>query len=197
MSRGSLVQIRVHGRGGQGVVTAAEVLSVAGFHDGLQAQAFPSFGSERMGAPVVAYCRLADEPIRTREPVLAPDAVIIVDATLLHHVDVFAGLGPHGYVVVNSTRTPEQLGLDDLWARIGRERLQVVPATDLARQHAGAPVPNICLLGAFAALTGAVSLAGLEQAVHERMDTRIAAGNVAAAHAAYDLVSRGAVSTDV
>lgn len=197
MSRSGLVQVRVHGRGGQGVVTAAEVLSVAGFDDGLQAQAFPSFGSERMGAPVVAYCRLADEPIRTREPVMAPDAVIIVDATLLHHVDVFAGLAPQGYVVINSTRSPDELGLADLCARIGPERLRVVPATDLARQHTGAPVPNICLLGAFAALTGAVSLAGLEQAVHERMDARIAAGNMAAARAAHDLVSRGAVSTDV
>jgi len=197
VSRSGLVQVRVHGRGGQGVVTAAEVLSVAGFDDGLQAQAFPSFGSERMGAPVVAYCRLADEPIRTREPVMAPDAVIIVDATLLHHVDVFAGLAPQGYVVINSTRSPDELGLADLCARIGRERLRVVPATDLARQHTGAPVPNICLLGAFAALTGAVSLTGLEQAVHERMDARIAAGNMAAARAAHDLVSRGAVSTDV
>lgn len=197
MSRSGLVQVRVHGRGGQGVVTAAEVLSVAGFDDGLQAQAFPSFGSERMGAPVVAYCRLADEPIRTREPVMAPDAVIIVDATLLHHVDVFAGLAPQGYVVINSTRSPDELGLADLCARIGPERLRVVPATDLARQHTGAPVPNICLLGAFAALTGAVSLAGLEQAVHERMDARIAAGNMAAARAAHDLVSRGAVSTNV
>jgi pyruvate ferredoxin oxidoreductase gamma subunit len=197
VSQQSLVQVRVHGRGGQGVVTAAEVLSVAGFHDGLQAQAFPSFGSERMGAPVVAYCRLAVAPIRSREPVLAPDAVIVVDATLLHHVDVFAGLGPEGCVIINSTRSPDELGLADLCARIGRDRLQVVPATDLARQHTGAAVPNICLLGAFAALTGAVSFAALERAVRERLDARIVAGNVAAARAAHDLVSQGAVSTDV
>jgi pyruvate ferredoxin oxidoreductase gamma subunit len=197
VSDSGLVQVRVHGRGSQGVVTAAEVLSVAGFHDGLQAQAFPSFGSERMGAPVVAYCRLAKAPIRTREPVMAPDAVIIVDATLLHHVDVFAGLAPHGYVVVNSTRSPEELGLADLSARIGPDRLQVVPATDLARRHTGAAVPNICLLGAFAALTGAVSLAGLERAVHERMAAAIAGGNVAAARAAHDLVRRKVVRTDV
>jgi pyruvate ferredoxin oxidoreductase gamma subunit len=197
VSRSGLVQVRVHGRGGQGVVTAAEVLSVAGFHDGLQAQAFPSFGSERMGAPVVAYCRLADVPIRTREPVLAPDAVIIVDATLLHHVDVFVGLAPHGCVVINSTRSPDELGLGELLARNGPERIRVVPATDLARRHTGAAVPNICLLGAFAALTGAVSLGALERAVHERMPAAIAAGNVAAARAAHDLVSGGAVSIDV
>src|SRR5262245_56386427 len=87
-----MFQVRVQGRGGQGVVTTAELLSVAAFADGRHAQAFPSFGSERTGAPVVAFCRIDDRPIRVREPIARPDAVIVQDPTLLHQVDVFGGL---------------------------------------------------------------------------------------------------------
>src|SRR5690349_22662399 len=87
----SMFQIRIHGRGGQGVVTAAELLSVAAFREERHSQAFPSFGSERTGAPVVAFCRIDDKPIRLREPVVVPDALIIQDPTLLHQIDVFAG----------------------------------------------------------------------------------------------------------
>ena len=87
-----MFQIRFHGRGGQGVVTAAEMLSVAAFAEGKFAQAFPSFGSERTGAPVVSFCRIDDQPIRSREPVIKPDALIVQDMTLIHQVDIFAGL---------------------------------------------------------------------------------------------------------
>src|ERR1035437_7762317 len=103
--RRKMFQIRIHGRGGQGVVTAAELLSVAAFAEGRHAQAFPSFGSERMGAPVVSFCRMDDRPIRTREPVVEADAIIIQDPTLLHQVDVFGGLRPEGYVLINSVRS--------------------------------------------------------------------------------------------
>lgn len=96
-----MFETRIHGRGGQGVVTAAELLSIAAFFEGRHAQAFPSFGSERTGAPVVSFCRVDNERIRAREPISAPDAVIIIDPTLLHQVDVFAGLRPYGYVVIN------------------------------------------------------------------------------------------------
>jgi pyruvate ferredoxin oxidoreductase gamma subunit len=180
--------IRVHGRGGQGVVTAAELLSVAAFSDGLEAQAVPSFGSERMGAPVVAYCRLSSSPIRTREPVAAPDVVVVVDATLLHHVDVFAGLRPDGYVVLNSSRTAEELGVSELTRRQRPERICVVPATDLARRPAGGARPNVCMLGAFAALTGLVSMQGIERAVRARLAAPVAEANLAAALAAYRMV---------
>jgi pyruvate ferredoxin oxidoreductase gamma subunit len=181
-------QIRLHGRGGQGVVTAAELLSVAGFLDGKVAQAFPSFGSERMGAPVVAYCRLAQRPIRVREPVTEPDAVIVVDATLLHQVQVFAGLDRHGYVLVNSERTPAELGLAELAKRVPPEQVVTVPATELARQHLGRPLPNVALLGAFAALTGQVSLRSIERAVRERFPTAVGAANVRTARVAFDAV---------
>src|SRR3954470_21255554 len=93
-----MYQVRIHGRGGQGVVTAAELLSVAAFDDGRHAQAFPVFGSERTGAPVMAFCRIDDKPIRTREPVMDPDALVIQDPTLLPSLDLRAPL-----VVVNTT----------------------------------------------------------------------------------------------
>ena len=88
----AMLQIRIHGRGGQGVVSAAEMLSIAAFEQGRHAQAFPSFGSERTGAPVVAFCRIDDRDIRLREPIMAPDVLIVQDPTLLHQVDVFQGL---------------------------------------------------------------------------------------------------------
>ena len=106
-----MFQVRVHGRGGQGVVTAAEMLSMAAFEEGRHAQAFPSFGSERTGAPVVAFCRIADREIRLREPIMEPDAIIIQDPTLLHAVDVFAGLGKNGYLLINTNKSFMQLGL--------------------------------------------------------------------------------------
>ena len=99
-----MFQVRIHGRGGQGVVTAAEMLSIAAFRENRFAQAFPSFGSERTGAPVVAYCRFDDKEIRLREPILEPDALIIQDPTLLHQVDLFAGLAHEGYMLINTSR---------------------------------------------------------------------------------------------
>jgi pyruvate ferredoxin oxidoreductase gamma subunit len=109
-----IFQVRIHGRGGQGVVTAAEMLSIAAFAEGRHAQAFPSFGSERSGAPVVAFCRIADREIRAHEPIAHPDALIVQDPTLLHQVDVFSGLGPDGYILINSSRPFDELGLDEL-----------------------------------------------------------------------------------
>ena len=126
-----MFQIRVHGRGGQGVVTAAEMLSVAAFEEGRHAQAFPSFGSERTGAPVVAFCRISDKEIRSREPVIEPDAVIIQDATLLHQIDIFAGLKPEGFVLLNSQRSLQELGLADLLKGRRPERFCTLPATEL------------------------------------------------------------------
>ena len=183
-----MLEVRFHGRGGQGVVTAAELLSVAAFLDGHEAQAFPSFGSERMGAPVVSFCRISDTPIRVREPITQPDAVVVLDATLLHHVDLFAGLAPSGYVLINSVRSLQDLGIAELAERHDPARLVTLPATDLARKHLGRPLPNICLLGAFAGITGAVTLTSVETAVRERFASGVAELNVAAARAAYQAV---------
>src|SRR5208337_742980 len=112
-----MFQIRIHGRGGQGVVTAAEVLSVAAFLEGKFAQAFPSFGSERMGAPVVAFCRISDKEIRLREPIQNPDALIVQDPTLFKSMDVFEGLEPDGYLLVNTSKSFAELHLDEVVAR--------------------------------------------------------------------------------
>jgi len=182
-------QVRIHGRGGQGVVTAAELLSVAAFGDGRFAQAFPSFGSERTGAPVVAFCRIDENRIRTREPIVAPDALIVQDATLVHQVALFEGLRPGGYLLINSARSFEGLGLSDLIASYGDDRLLTVPATELALEHTGRAVPNAVLLGGFAALTGAVSLDAVVRAIALRFGGTVATGNVAAAREAYRLVA--------
>ena len=180
-----MFQIRIHGRGGQGVVTAAELLSVAAFEEGRFAQAFPTFGSERTGAPVVSFCRVDDRPIRTREPIVEPDALIVQDPTLLHQVDLFSGIGRDGFVLVNTERTFAELGLGELSARLRRERLLTVPATELAREHVGRPLPNAALLGAFAALTGVVSLESVAAAIRGRFPARVADGNIRAAEEAF------------
>ena len=109
-----MFQVRIHGRGGQGVVTAAELLSVAAYLEGKHAQAFPSFGSERMGAPVVSFCRIDDKEIRLREPILEPDALIVQDPTLFKAIDVCQGLKPTGYLLVNSNRSLSELHLDPI-----------------------------------------------------------------------------------
>ncbi len=179
-----MFQVRVHGRGGQGVVTTAELLSVAGFLDGHEAQAFPSFGSERMGAPVTSFCRIDDVPVRLREPVTSPDAVLVCDATLLHHVDLFSGLALDGYVLINSTRSWSELGLDEL-PDCDPERMLTVPATALAREHTGRPIANTCVLGAFAALTSIVTMASVEQALRERFAGDVGSANVRAAQASF------------
>jgi len=183
-------EVRIHGRGGQGVVTAAELLSVAAFDEGRHAQAFPSFGSERTGAPVVSFCRFGDTPIRTREPIAEPDALIVQDPTLLHQVDLFAGLRPQGYVLINSSRDLAALGLEELTERFGAERLLAVPATELAREHLGRPLPNAALLGGFAALTGALRLDSVIAAIRERFRGEAGERNAAAAGACYHEVER-------
>lgn len=181
--------MRIHGRGGQGVVTAAELLSAAGFDEGRHAQAFPSFGSERTGAPLVSFCRFSDAPIRTREPIAEPDALIVQDPTLLHQVDLFAGLGPHAYALINTERSVESLGLDEFARAFEPGRLLTVPATALAREHLGRPLPNAALLGGFAAQTGRLRLESVTAAIRERFHGESGAGNVAAAEACFELVS--------
>jgi pyruvate ferredoxin oxidoreductase gamma subunit len=179
-----MLQVRIHGRGGQGVVTSAELLSSAAFLEGRHAQAFPSFGSERTGAPVVAFCRIDDRPIRSREPIAQPDALIVQDPTLLHQVDVFGGVRRGAHVLINTGRSVAELGLEDVLERFV---LVTLPATDLAREHLGRPLPGAPLLGGFAAITGALSIDSLAAAIRERFPGALGEANVAAARAAYEL----------
>jgi len=180
-----MFQIRIHGRGGQGVVTAAELLSAAAFAEGRYAQAFPSFGSERTGAPVVSFCRIDDRPIRVREPVMHPDVLIIQDPTLLHQVDVFEGADERALVLINSARPATELGITEFTGQLRPDAVLAVPATELAQEHVGRPVPNAALLGGFAALSGAVSIDSVAAAISQRFAGAVAEGNVAAARAAY------------
>jgi len=184
---GAILQIRIHGRGGQGVVTAAEMLSIAAFRQGRFAQAFPSFGSERTGAPVVAFCRIDDQPIRLREPVMVPDALIVQDAHLLHQIDIFQGLRPDGYVLINSRRSFDELGLGAVAALLHPDRLATLPASEIAIQHLGRPLPNAVLLGGFAAMTGIVSLEAVIEAIETRFKGEVARRNIAAASEAHAL----------
>ena len=185
-----MFQVRIHGRGGQGVVTAAEMLSIAAFLEGRHAQAFPSFGSERTGAPVVAFCRMDEREIRLREPVLEPDALIIQDPTLLHQVDVFGGLAREGYVLINTSRSFEALGVGEFARSQRAERLCTVPATEIALKHLGRPLPNAALLGGFAAIAGLISLESVAAAIREKFSGAVAEGNIAAATRAYEHVRR-------
>ena len=184
-----MFQVRIHGRGGQGVVTAAEMLSIAAFAEGRHAQAFPSFGSERTGAPVVAFCRIADKEIRVREPVMEPDALIIQDPTLLHQVDVFQGLTQDGYVLINSSRDVGALGLGSLAERCRPGHLLTVPATELAMKHIGRPLPNAALLGGLSAIVGVVEMKSIAAAIAAKFSGAVAASNIAAAEDAHDWVA--------
>ena len=187
-----MFQVRFHGRGGQGVVTAAELLASAAFREDRYAQAFPSFGSERMGAPVMSFCRIDDKPIRTREPVTEPDALLIQDPTLLHHAGLLDGLRPDGYVLVNSSRGVEDVGLAEFAAQ-HRGHLLTVPATNLALANLGRPLPGAPMLGGLAALTRPSRRSAWTRC-SPRSPTgsdrpRVAAGNSAAARAAFDFVT--------
>jgi pyruvate ferredoxin oxidoreductase gamma subunit len=180
--------VRIHGRGGQGVVTHAEMLSTAAFIEGKHAQAFPSFGSERTGAPVTSFCRIDDREIRVREPIAHPDALIIQDPTLLHQVNVFSGLGSDGYVLINTGRSFDDLGLAEFVRKFRNERLLTVPATDIAREHLGRPLPNAVMLGGFASLSGLISRESVAAAIRQKFPGPVGDKNVRAAEAAFEYV---------
>jgi pyruvate ferredoxin oxidoreductase gamma subunit len=176
--------VRLHGRGGQGIVTTAELLAVAAFTEGLFAQAFPTFGSERTGAPVAAFCRLSSWPIRTHEPITEPDALIVADLSLFGQVDVLAGLRRPGCLVVNAApaATLPVPAPETLVVRID--------ASEIGRRCVGRPVPGAALLGAFAAATGQIDLPALIYAIQDRFHGAISDGNADAARAAYEMVTR-------
>ncbi|MDD7384183.1 MAG: 2-oxoacid:acceptor oxidoreductase family protein [Actinomycetaceae bacterium] len=183
-----MVEIRIHGRGGQGVVTAADMLAYAAFAEGRHAQSFPSFGSERTGAPVVSFCRIRDDVIRTREPVLNPDLLIVQDPTVIAVVDVFAGLTDEAYVIVNTEKNVEDAGLSEIARKLPEGHVITVPATDIAREHTGKPIPNAVLLGASAALAHLYKLESVSDAIRKRFPGKVGEMNVEAAQVAYDYV---------
>ena len=140
-----MVEIRFHGRGGQGAVTSAELAALAAIEEGKYAQAFPSFGPERRGAPVMAFVRISDKPIVTREKVYTPDYVIVLDPTLLKLVNVEAGLKKGGTVIVNSSKSAAQIRKETGI----KAKLAVVDASKIAVEIMRVPITNTTMLGAF------------------------------------------------
>lgn len=185
-----MFQIRIHGRGGQGVVSASELLSVAAFEEGKYSQSFPSFGSERMGAPVQAFARISETNITIREPVMEPDMLIIQDPTLFQAVDVFEGANTDGYLLINSSKTIEQLGIDEITSKYPKNHVMIIPATELAVKYIKQPKPNTVLLGAFAALSKMVNIPALEKAIRGKFPKKIAEPNIVATRAGYDIINK-------
>ncbi|MBN1323169.1 MAG: pyruvate ferredoxin oxidoreductase subunit gamma [Methanotrichaceae archaeon] len=176
-------EIRFHGRGGQGAVTAAEMIAVAAFEDGRFSQAFPAFGVERRGAPVMAFARIADEPIRMRSQIYQPDYVVVQDVTLLEVVDVASGLSPSGMIIINADRSGEDLPLDTA------AKVVTIDATKIAIEILGRPIVNTTMLGAFCGATGEVGLEGINKAIIERFPGELGKKNLAAVKAAYERVT--------
>ncbi len=181
-----MIEIRIHGRGGQGSVTAAELLAVAAFDDGREAQAFPAFGVERRGAPVLAFCRIDSEPIRIRSQIYEPDYVIVQDPTLMDTVDVLAGVKPEGTVLINSERAASELKLKT------SARVVTFPATQIALEMLGRPIMNTAIMGAFAGISGAISFEAIERSIRHRFPGELGDKNVQAARKAYELTKEQA-----
>ncbi|MGB8657892.1 MAG: pyruvate ferredoxin oxidoreductase subunit gamma [Candidatus Zixiibacteriota bacterium] len=180
-----LREIRIHGRGGQGVVTAAELLAVAAFADGKYAQAFPFFGSERMGAPVQSFVRIADHKVTGRSQIYEPDYLIIQDNTLIGAIDVLKGLKSDGMVLVDTEKSPEELGLKTT------AEVRTIPASRIAMETIGRAVQNTTLMGAFSGITGLISVEAIIKSVKERFPGEVGEKNAHAIQKAYDLMKGG------
>jgi len=173
-------EIRIHGRGGQGSVTAAELLAIAAFEDGRYSQAFPAFGVERRGAPVMAFVRLSDQTIRLRSQVYNPDYVIVQDATLIEAVDVASGLKPDGMILVNTEHSSEDLALET------EATVRTIDATRIALDIIGKPIMNTVMLGAFAGASREVKAESIKHAVRDRFPGPVGEKNADAVQHAYD-----------
>ena len=175
-----MIEIRLHGRGGQGAVTSAELLAQAAINQDKYAQAFPSFGPERRGAPVVAFCRISDEPIRLRTNIYNPDLVLVLDPSILRLVKVNAGLKDDGILVTNTKYTGaqirEELGFT--------QTLATVNATRIAKEELGLPITNTTMLGALLKAREVVPVEALIAPLEKRFG-RIAEKNIRAFRRAY------------
>ncbi|HOK58196.1 MAG TPA: pyruvate ferredoxin oxidoreductase subunit gamma [Methanothrix sp.] len=177
-------EIRFHGRGGQGAVTAAEMIAIAAFEDGRFSQAFPAFGVERRGAPVLAFARIDDKPIRMRSQVYEPDYVIVQDVTLLDVVNVTGGLKPDGKIIINTDRDASALKLNT------EAEVVTIDATRIAIDALGRPIVNTTMLGAFCGATGEVKLESLEKSILARFSGSLGEKNIQAIRTAYERVAR-------
>jgi pyruvate ferredoxin oxidoreductase gamma subunit len=172
-------EIVIHGRGGQGSVTAAEILAKAAFEDCWFSQAFPSFGVERRGAPVMAFVRIDKKKIRIRSQIYNPDYVIVQDPTLLATEDVGKGIKQDGLIIVNSALSPDELPVDG--------NVVTFDATRIALDIIGKPIVNTVIIGAFASITKLLSLESLKKSISHRFSGKIAELNVKAVEKAYEI----------
>ena len=175
-----MIEVRFHGRGGQGAVTAARLLAEAAFNEGKYCQAFPSFGAERRGAPVLAFTRIDNKPIRIRTLVYEPNFVVVLDPTLLEVINVASGLRKGGIIVVNAKEVPEELKA---------VKVATVDATAIALEFLGSPITNTAMLGAFARAAKLVSLNSVVKAIEGYFGGKLAEKNGAAVKAAYEQTS--------
>lgn len=174
-----MLEIRFHGRGGQGAVTSAELLAQAAIEEGKYARAFPSFGPERRGAPVSAFCRIDDKPVTLRTSIDNPDVVVVLDPSLFSAVDVTRGLQKDGCLVINTKKEPKQFMFQ------GLKHLAAVNATQIAQEILNRPITNTVLLGALVRLLPVVKVESLISAVQNRFSGKIADLNVQALERAY------------
>ena len=156
-----MIEIRIHGRGGQGAVTTSQLLAIAAFKDGKQSQGFPNFGVERRGAPSNAFVRVDDNVINIRSQVYNPDAVLVLDASLFNAINVTEGLKKEGMIIINTEKKPEDFKLDGF-------KVYTVDATKIAMEVFGKPIVNTAIVGAYAAISGQISLDGLFKACEQR-----------------------------
>lgn len=177
-----VLEVRWHGRGGQGAWTASELLARAAIHEGKYIQSFPEFGPERMGAPVTAFTRISTEPIRIHCAVYNPDVVAILDPTLLKRVAVTEGINEEGAIIVNSKDNPAEIRK---MLNTDKGKVWVVRATEIAITILGIPITNTAMLGAVARVTGTVSLESVEKVVKERFRLDVAEKNFAVTKEAY------------
>ena len=184
-----MIQVRIHGRGGQGVVTSAELIAIAAFKSGKEAQAFPFFGVERTGAPIEAYARIDTKPIRIREQVYRPNTVIVTDDTLIGIVDVTKGCDQQSIIIINSSKN-KSLFIDKL--KLPEKNIFTVDATKIALEIFKKNITNTVILGAFAEITKYISLADLELAIKEKFEEKgkeIIEKNIMAIEKAFDIIA--------
>lgn len=177
-------EIRIHARAGQGAITTANILGEAYFIKGVHAYAFPHFGAARMGAPMNAFVRVDNKPVRIRSQIYEPDFVIVVDSSLMRSVNCLAGLKDDGIAVIN-----QREGIQIPKAKL-KQRIYVVPANKIAQQAFGRPLGNTALLGAYAAATGEIDLETMQEAVRKRFSGKIQEGNLQAVRQGFEYIQK-------
>ena len=176
-----MIEVRWHGRGGQGAVTSVELLAVAAIGAGKYAQGFPSFGPERRGAPVAAFSRIDEKKIKVRSGIYEPDVVVVLDASLIGLVNVIEGLKPGGKLIVNTPKSPEEIRKEMNFNGI----VATIDGTGIARKEMGVPIANTTMIGALLKVIGIMQIEDIKEAVEHRFG-RIAQKNLAAMKRAYE-----------